>query len=106
MYNRLRGAVAEQKITTGDARSGAVTEAVQMMPVKGYTDSFLYRSQTSLLLQTGYVKNRWSAQLCFVKDMQPFIVYTLPDGSKTDKKNTSLQFLIGYQLFRYSLPKH
>lgn len=102
IYNRLRGAVSERKTSTGDARSGIITEADQMKPVKGYTDSFLYQSNTGLLLQTGYIKNRWSIQLRLIKDLQPFIAYTLPDGTKTDKKNTSLQLLIGYRFFRYS----
>ncbi len=109
MYSWFHGAVTNQQTITKNAQSGLQADISQMESIKGFTDSFLYKSQTSLLLQVGYTKEKWSFQLRYIKDLQPFISYTFPDGRINDKRNASLEFLIGYRLFRsskFNLKKH
>ncbi len=100
MYGWLRGAVAGRETVTYNALSGKQTTETQLLFVKAFTDSFLYKTQAGLLLQTGYEKNGWSVGLRYVKDMQPFVSYTLPDGRKNNKRNASLDLMIRYRLFQ------
>ena len=100
LYGWLRGAVAGRETVTYNALSGKQTTETQLLFVKAFTDSFLYKTQAGLLLQTGYEKNRWSFGLRYVKDRQPFISYTLPDGRKDNKRNASLDLMIRYRLFQ------
>ena len=102
MYSWLRGAVAKQEVATGSSPSSLQTITAEKLPIKGFTDSFLYKTQTSLLLQAAYEKNKWSFGLRYLQDVQPFITYTLPNGEKNDKRNASLELIIRYRLFRSS----
>ena len=100
VYSMLHGTVANEETTINNAQSGKQTTTTQLLPIKGFTDSFLYKTQTGFLLQTGYEKNRWSFALRYVQDLQPFLTYTLPDGTIKDKKNSSLAIMIRYRLFQ------
>ena len=102
MYSWLQGAVAKQEVATGISPFSLQTITEQRLPIKGFTDSFLYKTQTSLLLQAAYEKNKWSFGLRYLQDVQPFITYTLPNGEKNDKRNASLELIIRYRLFRSS----
>ena len=102
MYNWLRGAVAVQKTATGNVPLNMPTISEEQLPIKGFTDSFLYKTTASVLLQTTYEKNRWLFGLRYLQDVQPFIAYTLPNGEKNNKKNSSVEMLIQYRLFRSS----
>ncbi len=100
MYNRLRGASAKRETSVYDVVSGHSVYDESVLPWKSFTDSFLYKTNASLLLQTDYEKEKWTFGLRYLHDMQPFLTYTLPDGAKKDKQNTSLELLIRYRLYR------
>ncbi len=102
-YNWFRGAVMQQTTDVQNFQPHTQTLSHQMIPVKNYTDSFLYKTKTSLLLQTNYVNKRWTVGLRYWQDVQPFIKYTLPDGTIDNKRSSSLQLLVNYRLFRETL---
>ncbi len=99
-FSWFRGAVAKLETATNDIKAGTYTNAAQMIPFKMFTDSFVYKNQTSLLFQTGYTLKRWSFTLRYERNLQPFIRYTLPDGIIDNKKNTSLELLVGYDFIK------
>ena len=100
MYNMLRGATGKRETSVYDvlAQHSVYDEAI--LSWKGYTDSFLYKTNTSLLVQADYDVERWSFGVRYLQDVQPYLTYTLPDGMKKDKRNTSLEVLVRYRLFR------
>ncbi|MEO8710667.1 MAG: hypothetical protein ABI405_01020 [Parafilimonas sp.] len=100
IYNWFHGAVAEQETTTNDIKAGTFNTVKTMMPFKNFTDSFLYKNQASLLLQTGYSLKRWSFILRYEKGIQPYIKYTLPDGTIESRKISSLELNIGYRFIK------
>lgn len=102
-FNWFHGAVAEQEIITNDAKAGTINTVKQKIPFKNFNDSFLYNNQASLLLQTGYSLNRWSFILRYQKGIQPYIKYTLPDGTIESKKDNLLELRIGYGLIKKPL---
>lgn len=99
-YNWFLGAVSEQETILNDFKSGTQTMSKQNIYFKDFTDSFLYKSTSSLFFQTGYSLKRWSFALQFSKNLQPFLKYTLPDGTIADKRNASLNLLIGYSFYK------
>ncbi len=99
-YNWLQGAVASREVVISGAQPAVQITTQQTIPIKGYTDSFLYRSQMGVLLQAGYQKRRWFAGLRYLQDVQPFITYTLPNGTQKDKLNASFELMIRCRLFR------
>lgn len=99
-YNWFHGAIAEKEINTHNSIIPVNTVVQQLVPINGYTDSFLYRSHTYLLLQTDYQWRRLSLGLKFTKDMQSYIKYTLPDGAVENQKNWSLQFMLRFRLWK------
>jgi hypothetical protein len=99
-FSWFRGAVAEQEITTNDLKANISTTTNTLIPFKNFTDSFLYKNQASLLIQTSYSLKRWSFILRFKKGFQPYIKYTLPNGFTESKTISSLELNIGYRLIR------
>jgi hypothetical protein len=98
-YNLFAGAVTSQEVTRRDINTGAETMFSQVVPMKGFTDSFLYRSTAGILLQTNYHWKRLSIGLRYTQHLQPFIKYTAPDGAVLSKKNQVLQAVLRFRLF-------
>lgn len=99
-YNWFRGAVTKQETTTNDIKNDTYTATQRIIPFKNFTDSFLYKNQLGLLFQTGYSLKRWSFILRYEKGIQPYIKYTLPDGTIESKKNSSIELDINYRLIK------
>jgi hypothetical protein len=99
MYNLLAGAVTEQEIESKNVQLGTTTISRNLAPVKGYKDSFLYKTTAGILLQTDYHWKRFSLGLRFTQHLQPFIKYTSPDGVVMDEKNKVLQAILRFRLF-------
>lgn len=101
MYNILAGAVSEQEIRSKNVQSGAETISRNITPVKGYKDSFLYKTTAGVLLQTDYHWKRFSLGLRYTQNLEPFIKYTKPDGEVLNEKNKVLQAVLRFRLWRY-----
>ena len=104
-YGWFRGAIAEQETTVRDFVAGTQKISNQNIYFKSFTDSFLYKSTSSFFFQTGYASKRWSFTLQYSQNLQPFVKYTLPDGTIDSKRNASLNVLIGYSFFQNGLSK-
>lgn len=99
MYNVLAGAVTQQEITTKNLQTGNETITRNLAPVKGFKDSFLYKTTAGILLQTDYHWKRFSLGLRYTQNFQPFIKYTKPDGSILDEKTQALQAVLRFRLW-------
>ena len=99
-YSWFQGAITEKQTATRNLQNQMNSVAKQIVPIERYTDSFLYRSHSYLLLQTNYQWQNLSLGLRFSKDVQPYIKYTLPDGTVTDKRNWSLELLVRLGLWK------
>jgi hypothetical protein len=100
MYSHFYGAVTEKEITTFNTQTQATSTIKQIIPVRHFMDSFLYKTQVHALLQGDYYWKKFSFGLRYTKDMQPYIKYTKPDGTVDEEKNQSLQFIIRYRLWQ------
>lgn len=99
-YSWFQGAITEKQTATRNLQNPTGFVAKQIVPIERYTDSFLYRSHSYLLLQTNYQWQSLSLGLRFSKDVQPYIKYTLPDGTVADKRNWSLELLVRLGLWK------
>ncbi|MBB1285899.1 hypothetical protein HRH25_16055 [Flavisolibacter sp. BT320] len=99
VYNRFAGAVTGQETQHKNVVTGTESMTRQVVPVKGYKDSFLYKSTTGFLLQTDYHWGRFSLGLRYTASLQPFIKYTQPDGAVLNEKNQVLQAILRFRLF-------
>lgn len=100
VYSRFFGAVTEREISTYNMLTQTVSNTKQIVPIRHFTDSFLYKTQVHALLQADYQWRRFSLGLRYTKDIQPYIKYTKPDGSVDEEKNQSLQFIVRYRLWQ------
>jgi hypothetical protein len=100
VYSWFDAAISEQEISTSNIPTQATHLVKQIIPMKHFTDSFLYRNQLRILGQVGYQWKRLSFALRYTKDIQPYIKYTRPNGTVTEQKNQSLQFLLRYRLWQ------
>jgi len=100
MYSRFHGAITEQETNVSNVLTLANKSVKQIIPVKHFTDSFLYKNQLRVLMQVGYQWKKLSFSLRYTKDIQPYIKYTRPNGTVTEEKNQSLQFLLRYKLWQ------
>jgi hypothetical protein len=100
MYNILAGAVTEQNINRENVLTGDVSASRNVAPVKGYQDSFLYKTTAGIIFQTDYHWKRFALGLRFTQNLQPFIKYTKPDGQIVDERNKVLQAVLRFQLWR------
>lgn len=100
MYSRFYGAVTEKETTVWNTLTQAASTSKQIIPVRRFTDSFLYKTQVHVLLQADYQWKSLSFGLRYTKDIQPYIKYTRPDGTIDEEKNQSLQFMVRYRLWQ------
>ena len=100
IYSRFYRAITEQETKTRNLQTQTEIVNKQIIPVKNFTDSFLYKTQVHLLLQADYEWKRLSFGLRYTKDMQPFIKYTKPDGAIDEEKNQTLQFILRFRLWQ------
>jgi cytoskeletal protein RodZ len=100
MYSHFHGAITEQETSTTNVVTLASNSVKEIIPVKHFTDSFLYKNQWRILMQLGYQWRKFSVSLRYTTDLQPYIKYTRPDGTVTEEKNQSLQFLLRYRLWQ------
>lgn len=99
VYNILAGAVTQQELTSKNVQTGNETVSRNLAPVKGYKDSFLYKTTAGILLQTDYHWKRLSLGLRYTQNFQPFIKYTKPDGTILDEKTQALQAILRFRLW-------
>ncbi len=97
-YNRLAGAVTEQQTSLKNVATGSESVTTRVVPVKGFRDSFLYRSNAGLLLQSDYHWKRFCLGLRYTEGLQSFIKYTRPDGAVLDEKAQSLQVVLRFRI--------
>jgi hypothetical protein len=100
MYSRFYGAVTEKETDVYHTLTQTVTNFKQIIPVKHFTDSFLYKTQIHLLMQADYEWKKFSFGLRYTKDIQPYIKYTRPDGTVDEERNQSLQLMVRYRLWQ------
>lgn len=99
VYNRFAGAVIGQETQERNVITGSESLTRRVVPVKGYKDSFLYKSTTGFLVQSDYHLGRFSLGLRYTANLQPFIKYTQPDGVVLNEKNQVLQAILRFRLF-------
>jgi hypothetical protein len=99
MYSRFYGAVTEKETDTWNTQTQTSTNFKEIIHIKHFTDSFLYKTQVHFLVQADYQWKRFSFGLRYTKDIQPYIKYTKPDGTVDEEKNQSLQLMIRYRIW-------
>ena len=102
VYSWYHGAVTEQETVMQDLSTHTTFTERRIIPIHHYTDSFLYRSQTYVLVQSSYQWRGLSVGLRYTKNTQPFIKYTLPDGTVTDRSNWAVEGLLRLTLWKSS----
>jgi hypothetical protein len=100
MYSHFYGAVTEKETDTWNAQTQTNTNFKEIIHIKHFTDSFLYKTQVHFLVQADYQWKRFSFGLRYTNDIQPYIKYTKPDGTVDEEKNQSLQLMIRYKLWQ------
>ena len=100
MYSRFHGAVTEKETDTWNVQTQTSTNFKEIIHIKHFTDSFLYKTQVHVLVQADYQWKRFSFGLRYTKDIQPYIKYTKPDGTIDEEKNQSLQLMIRYRIWQ------
>jgi hypothetical protein len=99
IYSRFHGAVTEREVKSKNIQTQVETLSREIVQIKHFTDSFLYKTQVHLLLQTEYQWKRFTFGLRYTKDVQPYIKYTKPDGVINTEKNQTMQLLVRYRLW-------
>jgi len=100
IYSRFYRAITEQETKTRNLQTQTEIVNKQIIPVKNFTDSFLYKTQVHFLLQADYEWKRFSLALRYTMDLQPYIKYTRPDGAVDEEKNQTLQFILRFRLWQ------
>lgn len=99
VYNILAGAVTTREVKSTNITNGNESLARTVAPVKGFKDSFLYKTTAGILLQTDYHWKRLSIGLRFTQNLQPFIQYTTPNGEVISEKTRALQAVLRFRLW-------
>jgi hypothetical protein len=100
MYSRFYGAITEKETDTWNALTQTTTNFKEIIPIKHFNDSFLYKTQVHILMQADYQWKRFSFGLRYSRDLQPYIKYTKPDGTIDEEKNQSLQFILRFKVWQ------
>ena len=100
IYSRFSGAVTEREVINKNTQTQVETVSREIVNIRHFTDSFLYKTQVHFLFQTEYHWNRLTFGLRFTSDVQPFIKYTRPDGQVNVEKNQTLQMLVRFRIWQ------
>ncbi|MGZ5286596.1 MAG: hypothetical protein ACXWV0_04995 [Flavisolibacter sp.] len=99
IYSRFYGAVTEKEVNNLNIQTQAETVSKQITMVQQFTDSFLYKTQLHMMVQTDVQWKRFTVGLRYAKDLQPYIKYTQPDGKINEEKNAFFQLILRYRLW-------
>ena len=100
MYSRFYRAITEKETQTLNVQTQTTSSLKEIIPIRNFTDSFLYKTQLHVLLQADYQWRKFSFGLRYTKDVQPYIKYTKPDGIVDEEKNQSLQLIVRYRIWK------
>ena len=100
MYSLLTGAVTEKEVRSKSVLNGMEKTVISLAPVKGYTDSFFFKSTASAFLHTEYHWKRIKLGARYTYALQPYMRYTKPDGEVFDVRNNTLQIMLRFQLWK------
>jgi hypothetical protein len=99
MFSRFRGAVYQEQVSTTSLQTGNTDYRERILNVRNFNDSFLYKTKLHALLQTDYQWKRLSFGLRYARDLQPYIRFTQPSGTISEKRNYSLMVNAKWRLF-------
>lgn len=100
VYSRFQGAVSEKIITRTNLQTETKTVTTEVVNLKHFNDSFLYKTQLHLLVQAEYHWKRFIFGLRYTRDLQPYITFTTPEGGVRSQRNQALQAMIRFRLWR------
>ncbi|RYY41074.1 MAG: hypothetical protein EOO08_03440 [Chitinophagaceae bacterium] len=98
-WSVLYRAAGERTSLRRPLSTGAVQESVTGFQVPGFRDSFLYKSQWQLLLQTELGWRRWGLGLRYRTDLEPFLRYTSPEGELRNVYNDAFEATIRFRIW-------
>jgi hypothetical protein len=98
-YQLLAGAVTQSELQTSNVITGSSNTVSKLAPVKGFKDSFLYKTTAAAFLNAEYHWNRITLGARYSYSLQPFIKYTRPDGEVLERKNNSLYMIVRIRLW-------
>jgi hypothetical protein len=99
-WSLLYRAYAERSLIRSDLAGNIQGITKEALPIGGFRDSFLYKTQWQLLLQTEYNWRRWTLGLRYRADLEPFISYTRPGGTVLDKRNEAFEAILRFRLWQ------
>ncbi|RYZ22715.1 MAG: hypothetical protein EOO16_08090 [Chitinophagaceae bacterium] len=99
-YSLLHQAYAERRYIWSDYSGNIQSVNAEARPIKGFRDTFLYKTQWQVLLQTEYNWKRWSLGLRYRADLEPYIRYTRPGGAVADKRNDAVEAILRFRLWQ------
>ncbi len=100
IYSRFHGAVSETEIRNLNIQTQSESVSKKLVNIKHFTDSFLYKTQMHVLLQTEYHWKRFAFGIRYTRDVQPFIKYIKPDGKINTEKNQTIQLMARFRIWQ------
>lgn len=100
IYSRFHGAISETEIRRLNIQTQSETVSKKLVNIKHFTDSFLYKTQMHVLLQTEYHWKRFAFGIRYTCDVQPFIKYKKPDGNINTEKNQTIQLMARFRIWQ------
>jgi hypothetical protein len=99
-WSLLHRAYAERSFIRSDFAGNINAITTEARPISGFQDSFLYKTQWQLLLQTDYSWRRWTLGIRYRFDTEPYIRFTKPDGTVVEKRNDALEAILRFRLWQ------
>jgi hypothetical protein len=99
-WSLLHRAYAERSFIRSDFAGNVSAVTTEARPISGFRDSFLYKTQWQLLLQTDYNWRRWTLGIRYRFDTEPYIRFTKPDGTVVEKRNDALEAILRLRLWQ------
>ncbi len=98
-FHWLHATVSEHRTTLKNQQTAAVT-ATGFTKATGFTDSFFYKNQHHITLETEYQVKRFSFGLRYSYGLQPYLTYTTPAGEVVSETLQSLNLVVRYRLWQ------
>jgi hypothetical protein len=97
-WSLLHRAYTERSFIRSDFAGNISAVTTEARPISGFQDSFLYKTQWQLLLQTDYSWRRWTLGIRYRFDTEPYIRFTKPNGTVVEKRNDALEAILRFRL--------
>lgn len=99
-YSKLFKVLTQRSVTAYDEHNDQRSISSEIIS-SASRDSFFYSGRMTSFIQAGYEWKKWSVGLRYKADLQPYMIYTTPEGQQRKRTYSAAQLFVTYRFWKF-----